>query len=267
MDDDGTVYVADSNNHRVVAWDQGNRMTGRLVAGGNGQGGCIDQLNTPTDVVIDKENDCLLISDRHNRRVVQWSRQRGTASGKTLIDNINCCGLAMDDDGNLYVTDIIEHVVKRFPRGENIGIIVAGEHRTGHGLHQLDSPNRVCVDKQGALYVSDFDNSRVMKWERGARQGIVVAGGKEGEGLKDLSNPQGIIVDAENNLYVADMGNHRVTKWAPGKKQGEIIAGGNSEGKEANQFAGPMGLAFNQNGDLYVTDWENDRVQLFEMTK
>ena len=267
VDDDGTVFIVDSNNHRIVAWEQGNRTTGRLVAGGNGKGDRMDQLDSPTDVVIDKENDSLLICDRHNRRVVQWSLQQGTVSGKTLIDNINCCGLAIDDDGNLYVTDFIEQVVKRFPRGENIGIVVAGGNRTGHDLHQLDSPNKVCVDKQGAVYVSDFDNNRVVKWERGARQGIVVAGGTEGEGLEALSYPQGIAIDADNNLYIADMGNHRVTKWASGMKKGEIIVGGKGEGQEANQFSGPMGLAFNRHGDLYVTDWENHRVQLFELIK
>ncbi|CAF4262256.1 unnamed protein product, partial [Rotaria sordida] len=42
---------------------------GQVVAGGNGQGNRLDQLDHPTDVLIDKETDSLIICDRDNRRV------------------------------------------------------------------------------------------------------------------------------------------------------------------------------------------------------
>lgn len=268
VDDDGTVFIADTGNHRIVAWKQDDSKEGHLVAGGNGEGDRPDQLDDPTDIVIDKETDSLIICDRGNRRVVRWCRLHGTTRGEIVIDNIRCCGLAMDDEGNLYVTDTEKHEVKRYQRGENIGIVVAGGNGEGHGLNQLNSPNRVCIDKEGAVYVSDYDNHRVMKWARGAREGIVVAGGREeGEDLKHLSCPQGIVVDAENTLYVADMANHRVIKWPSGMRNGEVIAGGNGDGKEANQFTCPLCLSFNRHGDLYVTDWENHRVQLFHIDK
>ena len=53
VDDDGMVFVVDSDNHQIVAWEQGNRTAGRLVAGGNGKGNRMDQLASPMDVVLD----------------------------------------------------------------------------------------------------------------------------------------------------------------------------------------------------------------------
>ncbi|CAF5130593.1 unnamed protein product, partial [Rotaria sp. Silwood1] len=72
--DDQTVYIADCSNHRIVEWKRG-ATTGRVVAGGNGAGNRPDQLNCPTDVIIDKERDSLIICDYENKRVVRWPRQ------------------------------------------------------------------------------------------------------------------------------------------------------------------------------------------------
>ena len=86
-----------------MEWKYG-ATSGQVVAGGNGQGNRTDQLNDPTDVIVDKENDSSYHLRSGNRRVVRWPRQNGT-SGQTIISDIDCCGLAMDNDGYLYVSD------------------------------------------------------------------------------------------------------------------------------------------------------------------
>jgi hypothetical protein len=53
-------------------------------------------LNGSTDVIIDKENNSIIISDWGNRRVMQWSRQNNTTNGEIIIENIDCWGLRMD---------------------------------------------------------------------------------------------------------------------------------------------------------------------------
>ncbi|CAF5097693.1 unnamed protein product, partial [Rotaria sp. Silwood1] len=106
VDDDQTIYVADQSNHRIVEWKRG-ATSGQVVAGGNGQGSGDHQLNYPAIVIIDKERDSLIISDRSNKRVVRWPRRNGT-SGETIISNIVCWGLTMDENGSLYVVDRIE---------------------------------------------------------------------------------------------------------------------------------------------------------------
>ncbi|CAF4771289.1 unnamed protein product, partial [Rotaria sp. Silwood2] len=82
---------------------------GQVVAGGNGEGDRLDQLNEPTDVLIDKETDSLIICDQSNRRVVQWSRRSGTTQGEILIDSVDPWGLAMDNQRYLYICDYNKH--------------------------------------------------------------------------------------------------------------------------------------------------------------
>jgi hypothetical protein len=56
IDDDQTIYVADTYNRRIVEWKR-NAINGQIVAGGNGQGDRNDQLNYPRKVIVDKQND------------------------------------------------------------------------------------------------------------------------------------------------------------------------------------------------------------------
>ncbi|CAF4712441.1 unnamed protein product, partial [Rotaria socialis] len=94
VDDDQTVVIADHLNHRIMQWKNGDTANGQVVAGGKGQGNGLHQLKCPTDVLIDKETDSLIICDWGNKRVVRWSRRSGTTQGGILIDNINCFGVA-----------------------------------------------------------------------------------------------------------------------------------------------------------------------------
>ncbi|CAF2837544.1 unnamed protein product [Rotaria sp. Silwood2] len=182
VDDDQSVYVADQSNHRIVEWKWG-ATSGQVVAGGNGQGSGAHQLYNPTDVIVDKERDSLIICDGSNNRVVRWPRRNGT-SGETIISNIDCWGLTMDENGSLYVTDYREDEVRRYRRGESQGTVVAGGNGRGNRLDQLSFPAYVFVDRDHSVYVSDWGNDRVMKWVEGAKQGIVVAGGQgQGNGL------------------------------------------------------------------------------------
>ena len=139
FDDDQTVYVADMSNHRIVEWKRG-ATSGHVVAGGNGQGSGAHQLSNPTDVIVDKERDNLIICDYGNRRVVRWPRRNGT-SGETIISNINCVGLTMDENGSLYVIDDEKHEVRRYRRGESQGTVVAGGNGNGNRLDQLSYPH------------------------------------------------------------------------------------------------------------------------------
>ncbi|CAF3474009.1 unnamed protein product, partial [Rotaria socialis] len=267
VDDDQTVVIADYNNNRIMQWKNGNTTNGQVVAGGKRLGNGLHQLYCPTDVLIDKETDSLIICDQRNRRVVRWSRRSGATQGEMLIDKIDGQGLSMDEQRYLYVSDYKKHEVRRYQLGEKNGTLVAGGNGKGDGLNQLNEPSYLFVDRQQNVYVSDRENHRVMKWNKGAKEGIVVAGGQgKGSALTQLSYPQGIFVDTLGTLYVPDFWNHRVMRWTQGdKKQGTVIVGGNGEGAGANQFYYPHGLSFDQHGNLYVADMRNFRVQRFSI--
>ncbi|CAF1195163.1 unnamed protein product [Rotaria sp. Silwood1] len=205
LDDDQTIYIAEYSNNRIVEWKYG-ATTGRVVAGGNGCGNRPNQLYCPTDVIIDKERDSLIICDYVNRRVVRWPRQNGT-KGEIIISGVLCWGLTMDNDRFLYIVDYDKHEVKRYRMEENQGTVVAGGNGQGNRLDQLNKPTYIFVDGDHSVYVSDFSNNRVMKWMKGAKQGIVVAGGQgEGNSLTQLSNPLGIVVDQSVDLVCVTNG-------------------------------------------------------------
>ncbi|CAF1517046.1 unnamed protein product, partial [Rotaria magnacalcarata] len=147
----------------------------------------------------------------------RWSRRSGTTQGEILIVNIDCWGLAMDEQRYLYVSDYRKHEVRRYQLGEEIGTLVAGGNDEGDDLNQLSRPIYLFVDRQQNVYVSDSNNHRVMKWKKWAAEGFVVGGGQgQGNALTQLSYPYGLFVDTLGTLQVADSRNHPVKGWMCG---------------------------------------------------
>ncbi|CAF1145782.1 unnamed protein product [Rotaria magnacalcarata] len=258
VDDERTVYVTDPNNHRVLEWKLG-ASTGVVAAGGNERGNGAHQLNGPSDVFVDKETDSLVICDNTNKRVVRWPRVNGK-SGETIISNVTCHGITMDEAGTIYAVGFDLDLVKRYRKGDSEGTIVAGGNGRGSRLDQLNWPQYIFVDRDHSIYVSEWYNGRVTKWVEGAKEGIVVAGGHgQGNALSQLYGPEGVVVDEFGTVYVADSVNDRVMRWPKGATQGTVIAGGNGQGKQSNQLSHPFGLAFDQDNNLYVVDHWNSR--------
>ena len=209
-DDNQSIVIADFGNDRIVEWKMG-ASNGKVIAGDRGYGNRLDQLYRPTDVLIDKETNSLFIADRRNRRIVRWTRRHDMTEGETIIDNINCWGLAMDHQRYLYVSDFGKDEVRRYTIGDRSGIVVAGGNGKGNQLNQLNWPTCLFVDEEIAVYVSDWNNHRVVKWNKSAKEGIVVAGRqRKGSALTQLSYPNGLFVDTSSTIYVADTWNDRV---------------------------------------------------------
>ncbi|CAF4217607.1 unnamed protein product, partial [Rotaria magnacalcarata] len=76
-DENQTIIIADKSNHRIIEWKIGD-TNGQVVAGGKGKGYGLNQLNSPTDVLIDKETNSLIICNYGSRQVVRWLRRAGT---------------------------------------------------------------------------------------------------------------------------------------------------------------------------------------------
>ncbi|CAF0819076.1 unnamed protein product [Adineta steineri] len=262
--DDKAIIIVDHRNHRILEWKIGSQ-TGEIIAGGNESGDKLDQLAQPVDVILDKQNDSLIICDRNNERVMRWFRKNET-NPQVFIPNIDCYGLAMDNNGSIYVTDWKKSTVTRWKEGEINGTVVAGGNGEGDRLNQLNFPAYIFVDKDYSLYISDNFNHRVVKWRNGAKEGTKVAGGNErGNSLMQLSSPQGVFVDDLGLIYVVDHYNHRIMRWCEGDKQGSVVVGGNDQGQRSDQLDGPVDLSFDAEGNLYVSDSSNDRIQKFEL--
>lgn len=200
------------------------------------------------DILIDKKTNSILIGNQEKRRVERWSLDSVTATGETIIENISCYGLAMDDEDSVYVTDPKNHEVRRYLKDDRVGTVVAGGHGQGKELNQLNEPRYLAINSQGSVYVSDYKNHRVVKWDRGAKQGVLVAGfGGSGSKRTQLFYPTKILVDADDNIYIADTMNDRVVRYRWNAKVADILI-------SHVQLKIPLAISFDRHGNLYVSD-------------
>lgn len=68
---DGTVYVADTGNYRVMKFTP-NEPVGSVVAGGRGNGATLDKLGTSYGLALDSQG-FIYVSEYGNHRITKWT--------------------------------------------------------------------------------------------------------------------------------------------------------------------------------------------------
>ncbi|CAF1014546.1 unnamed protein product [Adineta steineri] len=262
-DDNENLYISDYNNHRIVRWGF-NDTIGEVVAGGNGIGNRIDQLRNPSDAILNKKDSSLIICDFKNDRVVKWFRQGYITLQQIRIPQIRCWSLAMDNNGDLYVSDMIKDEVSRWKEGQTSGIKVAGKSRNTGPTNWVYNFAYIFIDEYYSVYVADSVNGEAMEWKKDAKNGTIVARGRINE-TKPNSPPRlsGVVIDCVGNIYVSNAMTCQITRWLPGAIFNGTIAGGQGCGKGTRQLFVPQDLSFDRQGNLYVVDTMNHRVQKF----
>ena len=263
-DDDNnlTIYIADANNNRIMEW-KSNGTSGRIVAGGNGYGNQLNQLDEPTDVIVDRSTDSIIICDKRNHRIMRWHRQN-TITGEILLINFQCQELAADNAGYFYASSINMYEIRRWKGSANNVETVADGVIRMDSISTSSHPGHIYVDKDGSIYASDRQNHVVIKWMKNSKQGLIVAGeNRSKSSLARLDHPRGLVVDRLGNIYITDSGNHRVICWMQKTNEIRVIVGGNGKGNGLNQLQSPSSLFFDKHGHLYVLDTFNSRVQKY----
>ncbi|MBC8432063.1 MAG: tandem-95 repeat protein, partial [Desulfobacterales bacterium] len=242
VDSTGNLYISDSSNSRIRKVDSNGVIT---TAAGNGNYG--------------------------------YSGDNGPATNARLNDPY---GLAVDNAGNLYIADALNHRIRKV---DTSGVIttVAGNGSWGYSGDngpatdaRLYYPEGVAVDNAGNLYIADDSNHRIRKVDT---SGVIttVAGNGSGGYSGDngpatnarLYYPRRVAVDNAGNLYIADYRNHRIRKVDTNGVITTVAGNGNwgccgdnGPAIDAN-LNYPKGVAVDNAGNLYIADTDNQRIR------
>lgn len=268
------VYIADTNNSRVLAWsDLRSYQIGDAPALVLGQPGPqysaplgigVKGFNLPASLAVDPKTGNLYVADYGNNRVLRFpnpfsnpSRVEPDAVYGQPSFNSNTAnfsgvsrnsvnkprGVAFDSAGNLWVADTGNHRILRFPAASLDSVIPPDADMV---VGQKDFTGGAANRGSGAISASGFDT------------------------------PFGLTFDVQNNLYVADFNNARVLKFsallspsAPDPAASAVIGQANFTTRgvpaqpSSSTLAGPTQVAVDPSGNLYVAVPNDNRVLTF----
>lgn len=242
---DDSLYIADTENHRVRWVDRFGVISTVVGTGSGGYGGdggwaIAAQLQEPSDV-------------------------------------------ACDSSGNVYIADTRNNRVRMVDPSGMISTVAGGEERSFQGdkgdgrsalRARVDEPVSVEVDSAGNLFILEGGGSMVRRVDPSGEITTVVGRTYGGQTRDDgratdfaLGNQRGIAVDSSGTLYIADSGNHQVRRVTPSGAISAVastgVAGYSGDGGPAEraELFKPAGVAVHPMGNLYISDKGNYRVR------
>ncbi|MFM8659406.1 MAG: HYR domain-containing protein, partial [Candidatus Nitrosotenuis sp.] len=164
---------------------------------------------------------------------------------------------AVDDSGNIYVTDLGNSRVQKF---DNSGEFLNSWGSKGTGNFEFHAPTGIAVGG-GYVYVADHELNVVKKFD--TKGNFVSSWGSTGSEAGKLKLPNGVTVSKDNFVFVVDTGNSRVQKFDSNGKFVSVIG---SSGTGNGQFLTPLDVALDSDGNVFVSDSGNGRIQKFDST-
>ena len=280
---DGSIYVADSNNHRVVKLDAVGRYV-KAFGTWSGEPPNGDFFNPdwnpppgtfyePWDVAIAPDGS-VYVADLWNSRVQKFDEEgnfvtmwggfsdSGQAARGAEGRFYGPRGVAVDDDGQVYVSDTGNKRVQVFDAD---GTFVAQFGGGGLLDGNLDEPVGIAVTGEGEIVVVDTWNGRIQvfnaegqplrKWD--------VAGWLDYTqadfGRSRVGKPY-LTVGPDGRIYVSDQVGNRILVF---DASGNYLASFGRFGADDAGFAAPSGVAIDEQGNILVVDTGNGRVMKF----
>ncbi|MEK6605150.1 MAG: hypothetical protein AABY77_04605 [Nitrospirota bacterium] len=246
VDSRGTLYIADTFNHRIRIVDAATGIIRTLAGTGaarfSGDGWPADTmaLNEPVALALDEQRGRLYIADLGNYRVRMMELKTGvisTYAGSGVQDYdgdgqparqaglTGPSGLALDAEGNLYIADTFCGRVRRVDAATGLISTLAGdgtEYRYQGVPNEFSTglarPSAIALAADGTLYITDSDNHLIRKWNPRSKIITAIAGNGQAQFTGDggpaaaasLNYPFGVALDASGNMYIADTFNHRI---------------------------------------------------------
>lgn len=280
---DGSVYVADTNNHSIRQISPAGAVTTLAglsgTAGSSTGSGSAARFYGPDGLVADADGS-LYVADTNNHVIRKVSADgqvnvlaglagsSGTADGGGQARFNHPHGVAIDLAGNVYVADTGNHTIRKIGTNGQVTTLAgtagsSGAHDDVGTAASFNSPNGIAVGRDGTVYVADTNNHVIRAISAAGvvttMAGSGVAGADDALGTAaSFRSPSAVVVDADGNLYVADTGNGLIRQISP-TGQVATVAGtaglhGVLPGGLPGRLNSPRGLAIGMDGELYVSD-------------
>jgi sugar lactone lactonase YvrE len=153
IDDSDRLFVSDTKLHHIVVFDKNHKVEGSISEG----------VVDPGGMAIDNENRFLYVADPALDQVLVYD-----ADKLTLIRKIGTAGkkhtltapgqfsvptnVAVDADGNLYVTDMYNNRVEIFDADGNF---IRAWGKAGDRPGTFSRPKGIAIDADGHVWVAD----------------------------------------------------------------------------------------------------------------
>lgn len=165
IDDDGRIFVTDVKLHHVLVINKLHQPIAEFGAG---------ELISPAGIAIDKENRLAYVVDTQQDQVLVFDvdsykllRRIGTSGKKHTLTSAGNFSLptnvALDKDGNVYVTDTLNDRVEIFDADGNF---ISQIGTAGDGPGHFARPKGIAIDRDGHLWVTDEVQSRVQVFNK-----------------------------------------------------------------------------------------------------
>lgn len=275
------------------AWSNLNLVAGAL--GGNGTAddtGAAARFSQPSSVAMDAAGN-LYVADSGNhiiRKVVLTTgavstlagsaRVPGSADGTGTTARFNLpYGLALDGTGNLYVSEINNHIIRKVVLATGTVSTIAGAagmsgSSDGAGTTaRFSAPTGLTTDGAGNLYVADGNYTlRKLVLATGSVSTIAgtagMSGSVDGTGAAARFGAiDSIVAGTTGNLYAADRGSQTIRRVVLATGVVTTIAGtagmsGSADGTgAAARFSEPEAVSLDGSGNLYISERSNHTVR------
>jgi predicted membrane-bound mannosyltransferase/DNA-binding beta-propeller fold protein YncE len=263
---DGTIYVADTGNHRIQHFDSRGNL---LQVWGSFSGPDAAQapegtFNEPWGIAVGSDGS-VYVADTWNFRIQKFSAD-GTflrAWGSTTHSGpgyqfYGPRAIAIDSRDRIFVSDTGNKRITVFDADGNYLMEIGGP---GYDYGQFDEPVGLGFGPDDRLYVADTWNHRVQVFQEVEGEFIYltewVIDGWEGQSTD--TKPY-LAVSEDGRVWVTDPGNARVLVF---DADGNFLFTFGFYGTDSGSFALPSGVAVDSGGRVFVTDADNNRIMIF----
>lgn len=201
IDDDDRLFVADGKMHRVLIFNTKHEVENQISEG----------LVDPVGIALDTANRFLYVVDTQQDQVIVYDadtlkllRRIGTGGKNHFLTTPGDFGapqgVAVDGDGNVYVTDTLNDRVEIFDAD---GAFVSLFGKAGDGPGTFARPKGIAVDGDGHIWVADEMEDRLQVFNREG-QLLTYIGMGHGELPGQFKALVGVAIDKQNRVFTTE---------------------------------------------------------------